>query len=106
MKKSIGTTVAAWGVSCEFDDRTDRPLLGTMAIDLSKLEGKSVDDSISTITHEMAHIFGFSKYDFQFWRDENGTKHKNVTIERTIRGSNRLLLATPNVIKHARKFFN
>lgn len=98
--------IAAWGVPCEFDDLTDKPLLGTISLNLNALKGKSLDDQMATVVHEMAHIFGFSKTDFQYWRDRNGVKHEEPVKQTQHRGKDVMILSTPNVIKHARKYFN
>ena len=82
------------------------PSQSSHAEKLNALKGKSLDDQMATVVHEMAHIFGFSKTDFQYWRDKNGVKHEEPVKQTQHRGKDVMILSTPNVVKHARKYFN
>ncbi|EGR26906.1 leishmanolysin family protein, putative [Ichthyophthirius multifiliis] len=98
---------AGW---CQFLDVLG-PTHGQVVFNLGQLKSQNIsnpiefEDLMEIVIHEIIHILGFMGTDIPKWVNKQKIHHRDPTIQKQIRGINTLLIKTPNVLEHARKYF-
>ena len=99
---SLGEGVDAAAYPLALDTKNKRPILGCVCLgthyDYSKTNAERYLGML--LLHEISHVLAFNDQLFQYFIDIT-----NPTIEETVNGATRKLLATPKVLEYARGHF-
>ena len=99
----------AYAGACETDqDGLGNILAGTVVVNVPNFSDNSMEEWIANIVHEMSHLLGFSSGQFDNWRDSSGNLYSSDQVKKkvTVRGVEKSVLLTPNLLAKAKKAFN
>ena len=99
----------AYAGACETDQYgLGNILAGTVVVNVPNFSDNSMEEWIANIVHEMSHLLGFSSGQFDNWRDSSGNLYASDQVKKqvTVRGVEKSVLLTPNLLEKAKKAFN
>jgi hypothetical protein len=74
-------------------------LAGTMIINIPNFIDSGFTSRLTTLTHEITHILGFSSSSFSYFRNSDGVAYPTDTLKKVVnlRGVDRNLIVSPTV---------
>ncbi len=55
--------------------------------------------------HEVGHLFGFSQYLYDFYKDDQGNNLTNIVSHTYLKGVKTFMLKTPRLVSLAKDYF-
>mmetsp|Transcript_11871 Transcript_11871/g.17360 ORF Transcript_11871/g.17360 Transcript_11871/m.17360 type:complete len:596 (-) Transcript_11871:2169-3956(-) len=99
-------TLAGWATTCFIDSANKyQPILGRFHLETGWFDTASLEDTLSTAIHELAHALAFAPSLYPYWVDQNGNRYTNVYESSTVRGKTVYKMKTPKVVQKAEASF-
>ena len=95
----------AYAGACALDGAKGNVVAGRVMINNYFFLKSDFESQFSTMVHEIYHLLGFSSGLYQYWSDQNGSLHQKPTQIVEVRGVNKTVLSTPEVLSKAKEFF-
>ena len=94
------TDYMAYASACAFDATSNNVIAGSIVINSENINNTSFETQLSVMIHETTHILGFSYGLFTYWQKSPGIAYKlnEVMQNINIRGTNKTVIITPNVL--------
>ena len=98
------TDVVGYAGACLLDSGKNNVIAGGIVLNKEQFSVLDLGAKYSVLMHELMHVLGFSTGLFKYWKNDQGISYTidEVYKSRIIRGVEKNLIVTPNVLEKAR----